>query len=119
MSDNQEFRKVYTYKKRKEESGKIREKYPNKIPVIVEKCIGNHQLDNIVNKKYLVPGDLTLGEFIFIIRKRIKLKPEQAIFILINDIVPPPSSLMSELYEKYKDDDNFLYCLYYGESVFG
>jgi len=32
-------------------------------------------------KKYLVPADLTMGQFVYVIRKRIKLPADQAIFV--------------------------------------
>ena len=38
--------------------------------------------------RYLVPADLTVGQFVYVIRKRIKLEPEKAIFIFVNDVVP-------------------------------
>ena len=36
-----------------------------------------------------MPADLTVGQFVYVIRKRIKLSPEKAIFIFINNILPP------------------------------
>src|SRR4051794_22645777 len=39
--------------------------------------------------RYLVPADLSVGQFVYVIRKRIKLKPEKAIFIFVNNTLPP------------------------------
>ena len=39
--------------------------------------------------RYLVPGDLTVGQFVYVIRKRIKLEPEKAIFIFVANVLPP------------------------------
>lgn len=39
--------------------------------------------------RYLVPADLTVGQFVYVIRKRIKLPPEKAIFVFINNYLPP------------------------------
>jgi len=36
-----------------------------------------------------VPADLTVGQFVYVIRKRIKLSPEKAIFIFVNNVLPP------------------------------
>ena len=44
--------------KRKAEAEKIRRKYDDRIPVIVERAPGSTIAD-IDKKKYLVPGDLT------------------------------------------------------------
>ena len=76
-------------------------------------------LPDIDKKKYLVPTDLTVGQFVHVIRKRIKLAPEKAIFIFVNNVLPPTAGLMSQIYEEQKDEDGFLYITYNGESVFG
>jgi GABA(A) receptor-associated protein len=41
-------------------------------------------------------------------RKRIKLSPEKAIFIFVDDILPPTAALMSSIYEEHKDEDGEL-----------
>lgn len=112
------FKEEHPYEKRIEESRRIREKYPDRVPVVVEK---NPQSDipEMDKKKFLVPADLTTSQFIYIIRKRISLPPEQAIFIFIHNSLPPSTHLMSELYKEHKDEDGFLYVVYSGESTFG
>lgn len=90
----------------------------DRIPVIVEKAAGS-DIPDIDKKKYLVPTDLTVGQFVHVIRKRIKLTPEKAIFIFVNNVLPPTAALMSTIYEEQKDEDGFLYITYNGESVFG
>ena len=74
--------------KRKTEAERIRQKYPDRIPVICEK-VEKSDIPTIDKKKYLVPSDLTVGQFVYVIRKRIKLSPEKAIFIFVNEILPP------------------------------
>lgn len=75
-------------------------------------CIGK--------RKYLVPSDFTIGMLAYVIRKRIQLQPEQAIFIYINgQTLAPTSALLSVLYNQQMDQDGFLYITYAGESVFG
>ena len=69
-------------------------------------------IPTIDKKKYLVPSDLTVGQFCYVIRKRIKLAPEKAIFIFVNEVLPPTAALMSSIYEEHKDEDGFLYITY-------
>ena len=57
--------------------------------------------------------------FIYVIRKRIKLPPEKAIFIFVDNVIPPTASLMSAVYEVQRDEDGFLYVTYSGENTFG
>merc|ERR1711988_1792413 len=104
--------------KRKQEAERIRSKYPNRIPVICERA-DKSDIADIDKKKYLVPSDLTVGQFVYVIRKRIKLSPEKAIFIFVDEVLPPTAALMSSIYEEHKDDDGFLYITYSGENTFG
>ncbi|KAI7900249.1 autophagy protein Atg8 ubiquitin like protein [Cokeromyces recurvatus] len=114
----QSFKQKYSFDTRKKESERIRQKYPDQVPVICEKIIKN-DISTVDKKKYLVPVDLTIGQFIYVIRKRIKLSPEKAIFIFINGILPPVSETMKVVFNKYKDEDGFLYIKYSGENTFG
>lgn len=104
--------------KRKSEAERIRVKYPDRVPVICEKA-DRSDIPDIDKKKYLVPADLTVGQFHYVIRKRIKLAPEKALFLFCSNSIPPNASLMSTVYEEQKDEDGFLYIQYSGESTFG
>lgn len=73
---------------RQAESQRIRDKYPDRVPVICERAPGS-DIGDIDRKKYLVPSDLTVGQFVYVIRKRIKLEPEKGIFIFVDDTLPP------------------------------
>lgn len=112
------FKSVHPLEQRQQESKKMREQYPDRIPVIVEK--GTKNMPDIEKKKYLVPTDLTIGQFVHIVRKRIKLSPEQAVFIFVDgSTLPPVSALISKVYDDHKDEDGFLYITYNGENTFG
>ena len=112
------FKKSYSLEQRKSESTKIMNKYPDRIPVVVQQ-IENSSLNKIDKNKYLVPRDLTVGQFMYVIRKRIKLGKEQALILYVNNTLPPSTMLMSVLYKEYKDKDKFLYVFYSGENCFG
>jgi len=46
--------------------------------------------------------------------------PEQSIYIFVRDnVMPQPALLMSQVYERHKDTDGFLYIQYSGEDIFG
>ena len=100
------------------ESKRMREKYPDRVPVIVQRA-KKSKLQDIDKKKYIVPIDLTVGQFMYVIRKRINLKASEAIFLFINNVLPPTASIMGTIYENNKDKDGFLYVEYEGESTFG
>ncbi|KAJ3390061.1 ubiquitin-like protein atg8 [Entophlyctis sp. JEL0112] len=114
MSPKSKFKEEHPFEKRKGEAERIRQKYPDRVPCIVEKS-EKSDIAVIDKKKYLVPCDLTVGQFVYVIRKRIKLSPEKAIFIFVNNVLPPPSSLLSQVYQEHKDEDGFLYITYSSE----
>jgi GABA(A) receptor-associated protein len=113
------FKQDHSYFKRKDESERIRLKYPGRIPLICEKDSRSGGDFELIKNKYLVPQDLTVGQFVYVIRKQIQLSPEKAIFIFIDNMLPPTSAMMSEIYEKYKDSDGFVYCQVSLENTFG
>jgi GABA(A) receptor-associated protein len=117
MKDCQ-FKQSHTLEHRKNEAKRILAKYPDRIPVIVSKH-EKTEVSDIDKKKFLVPLDLTVGQFKYVIRKRIHLTPEKAIFIFVNNNLPPVSELMRNLYNQHKDEDGFLYVMYSGENTFG
>jgi GABA(A) receptor-associated protein len=113
------FKQKHTFSERYQQSFTIIQKYPDKVPIICQKNEKSTHTPNIDKIKYLVSFDLTLGQFMYIIRKRLNIRQDQAIFLFINGCIYPSSYLISELYDLYKDADGFLYCIYSYENVFG
>ena len=116
-----DFRDRFSFEQRSSECARIFSKFPGRIPVIVQRNNKNNNNDTpkIDKEKFLVPGDLTLGQFVFVIRKRINLSPEKALFLFIGNTLPTTGSLMREIYHTHKDVDGFLYAIYSGENSFG
>ena len=113
------FKKSKTFEERCKESTKIKEKYPDRIPVIVEKsdkCTLTHDIDK---QKYLVPRSLSCSQFLYIIRKRINIGESESLFIFINNNLIPSSKTIDEIYNTDKDSDGFLYVMYTNENTFG
>jgi GABA(A) receptor-associated protein len=114
-----DFRDRYSFEQRSTECARIFSKFPGRVPVIVQRNNKNNETPKIDKEKFLVPGDLTLGQFVFVIRKRINLAPEKALFLFVGNTLPTTGSLMREIYHSYKDIDGFLYVIYSGENSFG
>ncbi|XP_054552427.1 gamma-aminobutyric acid receptor-associated protein-like 1 isoform X1 [Talpa occidentalis] len=95
-----QYKEDHPFEYRKKEGEKIRKKYPDRVPVIVEKA-PKARVPDLDKRKYLVPSDLTVGQFYFLIRKRIHLRPEDALFFFVNNTIPPTSATMGQLYEIY------------------
>ena len=116
MSD---FKSRKTFDQRKAEAEHILQKYTDRIPVIVQKTKFKNDIPTMDKTKFLIPYDLTVGQFIHVIRNRMQLPPEKAIFLFVNDTIPPTSRPISLVYATEKDDDGFLYFIYTGEGTFG
>jgi len=84
---NWQFKADHPLEQRMAESSKIRSKYPDRIPVIVQK-VETSNIERIDKRKYLVPSDITAAQFMWIIRKRINLDAERAIFLFVDKMVP-------------------------------
>lgn len=110
------FKKNFSEEKRINESSRILVKYPDRIPIIVETQDADFKLDK---KKYLVPHDITVSQFIYVIRKRVKINSEKALFLFINNTLPPSASLIGHVYKENKDPDGFLYIVATSENTFG
>ena len=113
------FKERFTFETRQDEALRIMKKYPDRIPIIVERCPNDTTTELINKNKYLAPSSLTVGQFVYVIRKRLVLPPEKAIFLFIGGILPPTASLLGSIYDERKDKDHFLYITYSGENTFG
>jgi GABA(A) receptor-associated protein len=114
------YKKTYSKEERIKETMRILKKYPDKVPIICERSLTTSPDCPYLDKnKYLVPRDFTMGQFVYVIRKRMALPPEKAIFLFIGNTVPHTSQVMSTTYDTSKDEDGFLYVNYSFENTFG
>ena len=108
------------FAKRRQDADAILAKYPDRVPIICERASGDKDVPDIDKRKFLVPNDLTIGQFMYIIRKRMQLTSTKALFLFVKDsTLVPVSSLIKSVYDMYLDNDGFLYLKYSGENVFG
>ena len=145
---NWQYKHEHSLEQRRFESERIRRRYPDRIPVIVQPCsfssissssiLSNSlfrsfsssssssschdwTLERLENEKFLVPSELSFGQFAYNIRRRLRLRAEHALFFYIGSYGKQPmlSSTMDILYNEHKDTDGFLYVCYADEKVFG
>lgn len=118
------FKNKYSLEVRKQEANRILSKYPDKVPIICETNFKCKDIPEITRNKFLAPKDFTVGQFMYMIRKRINLTPDKALFMFIQtksgSILPPTSSTMEYIYREYKDmEDLFVYFIISEENTFG
>lgn len=125
MSD---FKQKHSFERRQQESSRLREKYPGRIPILLNKC--NKDDPDVDKYKYLIEQNTSMGQFIMIVRNKAtpKLREEDALYFQAE--VPGKSGgykyeilngqlLMSIIYDKYKNEDGFVYITYTKESTYG
>ena len=115
------FKNENTVEQRKQNCIKLREKFPDKIPIICEKDPNSKTLKDIDKTKYLISSDLTVAQFNFMIRRRIEIKQEESFFLLVNGKNSLTTEMnLGEVYKKYADpEDGFLYIAYASALTWG
>lgn len=114
-----EFQARNSFETRFAEYERIRQRFPGRIPIIVEKASKSVDAPPLPKHKFLAPNTMTVGQFVYVIRKSMQLPPEKALFIFINGMLPTTATLLQELYNDHKDRDGFMYIKYSSESTFG
>ena len=102
---------------RKNECKSIKIHYPDKIPIICERDPKSN-LPDLNKKKWLVPSNLTVDQFNFMIKKKMGLGYDDLVYLIINgkDFISGDYRI-SEIYDKYKDyQDDLLYLAYSDNS---
>ncbi len=110
-----------SFEDRKKRSNSLLSKYPDKIPVILEKSKKDKYLPKIDKSKLLVAHDMTVATVLQLLKKNIKTDEKTAIYIMVSNknIMLSGSQSITDIYNNHKNDDGFLYLEYCTENVFG
>ena len=107
-------------KQRQTDSQRIMQKYPERICIYIEKAKLCKNIQDLDNHKYLIPNTITVAQFIYVIRSKITIPNDQALFFYVNNsTLISGDTAMIEINNKHKNEDGFLYINYSGESCFG
>ena len=104
---------------RQGEVKKMIKEYPGRSCLYIEKASTCKTLKELTKKKFLVPNTLTADQLMYLIRSRLTLTNEEALFFYINKRMLSGQTQLGDLYKKYKEKDNFLYIKYASENCFG
>ncbi len=125
-----DFKYKYPLSARRIESSNVKDKYHDRIPVIITKNPSS-QINSILKTKYLFPIEFTIPQLLCVIRQKVSLKPEEAINIFIQtpdekEVIPSYSASLASLYKDYVESfrthpnyDGYLYVIYSSENTFG
>uniref|UniRef100_A0A8C8RTW5 Microtubule associated protein 1 light chain 3 gamma n=1 Tax=Pelusios castaneus TaxID=367368 RepID=A0A8C8RTW5_9SAUR len=90
-----------------------------RLPVILEQYPKEKVLPALDRTKFLVPQELTMGQFVTIIRNRMSLSSTQSFYLLVDGSrsLVSMSLTMAEVYTLNQDEDGFLYMTYASQEI--
>lgn len=115
-----QFKTAKSFEDRCAEVGRIKKKYTDRIPVVCEYFAFSKKDETKLDKnKFLVPGSMTLSSFMLLLRKRLALGHEKALFLFTQSGLVQATMSMAMLYQEAQDADGFLYVAVRPENVYG
>ena len=103
-----------------EYSEKLRKQHSNRIPVLVWNVVSKDLDFTGSTRRFMVQQDTTLGQLLYILRKRFTLRAEEGLFVFVgkNNIMVSNAEIISILFDKYAED-GFLRLTLSKENTFG
>jgi GABA(A) receptor-associated protein len=100
------------------ETQKIIQKYPDRVPIYIQN--NKNFKYNIYKKKYLVPIDFTIGQFLIVLRQYIEISSTEALILYVDhSTILSLNTNINNAYYRFKNSDGFLYIKIANENVFG
>ena len=96
----------------------LKERYPDKVPIIVQKSCSS-RLNELPKNKYIIERNLPVASFKYIIQQKLNLGYHQALFLFNEFYIIQNNITIGELYDKKKSEDTVLYLTYCEENAFG
>ena len=111
------YKESRSFEERCRESATMLNRFPDRVPVIIEPRSNAPDIDK---RKYMAPQDIQFAQFIYVLRRRMSLRPEQALFFFTNhNTLVVANERVADTYAKHADEDGFLYVCYSLENTFG
>ena len=100
---------------------RLMEKYPNKIPIIIEGSRFFNLKHNIKHKKYMVSRDSSFIQFMLAVKLNIDtINAYDAIYFNTDKgVIFPSSQCIGDIYDNYKSENDILYLYLTSENTFG
>ena len=84
--------------------------HPGKYPLVLVKDSKSRIAFKV--SQYMVNGELTICNFLYSLRRSINMPKNRGLYLFLSEIMPMLNSKIAELYERFADDDGFLYFSY-------
>ncbi len=70
-------------------------------------------------KRYLLKPDMTVGQFMAVLRDRRVVKPCDGLFMMFGTVMPPVTASMNDMHSQHQDEAGMLVCTVCRERTFG
>lgn len=104
---------------RQTQSFRLIKRFPSKYPIVIDRA---SRRDPIIDKnKYIIQADTTIAQLVYLLRKRMTLSPDKALFFFWDGTILSGNMTISQLHHlsNLKHNDGFTYLFYSLESTFG
>lgn len=115
--EKKKFKELYSLEDRKNLFDTWSRRYDKKIFVVAE-TFNNEQLP-FFSEIFKIEPNATVHKLVKLIRNRMKLEEQVAIYIYCNKVIVPPTNIMQSVYERHKDGDGILYLNIVSIDAFG
>jgi hypothetical protein len=115
-SINKKFRKKFSKEERQAECKRIEEKFPDRIPLVIDIEGGGLHLPR---RKYLVERDMLFINFAHVIRQRLKVGPNESLFFFCEGCIPQQTHTLQQIFKERGSEDGFLVLTIMKENTFG
>ena len=107
------FKTKYSKEERTKDFEELQRKHPNKYPIVFEK-MPNTNFEDLNKEKYLIDPELSFRQVNYFVKGKLSLEDEHKnIRFFINGKIPIKSNEnVKDIYDKYKQNDGFLYLGY-------
>ena len=100
---------------------RLRAKYPDRVPILISKSTActNRRIPDM-KLRMLVPREMSVAQFLHTLRSKIKLTATDALYLFVQNVIPPGSMHFGLLDSTYRDPStDVLNVVYAGEATFG
>ena len=116
------YKETTSHEQRKDLAEKVKMRYPGRLPIICEPHDTEDESVEIDKNKFLCPSQLTMGQFVSVLKSRMKkIRPSEAIYLYIGEkqTIPANTMTVQEAHDKHGEEDGLIYIKFAKENTFG
>ncbi|KAK0412954.1 hypothetical protein QR680_006505 [Steinernema hermaphroditum] len=116
--DTRPFKERFTLERRQRMAAKMLQDRHDAVAVVCEKA-SHSKLARVDKVRYVMARSMTVAQLMAVIREKMQLRDDESLFFFVKNTIPPMTQAVGDLWDKYADEDGFLYFTYQEESVYG